>query len=106
MKNTYLLPLYKDTYYTYTVNLGVNNVKLSFLWNNKTTAYHLTVSQPDGTVLIDGVRIVPDFKILTSASFAAGLRGAFSLTAINADIEDNETNRKNLADNYLFSYEE
>lgn len=106
MKNTYLLPLYNDNYYTYTTNLGISSVRLSFLWNGKTTAYHLTVSLPDGTVVIDGVRLVPNFKILTSASFAAGLKGAFFLNPINQGIEDNETNRKNLADNYLFSYVE
>ena len=104
MSDVFLLPLYNRTSFSYSTNLSNTDVSISFTKSARTGWYHFTVSLKDGTVVIDGMRMTTDWKMFTSDSFNAGLKGYFRLTALTDDtVESGETMSK-IADNFIFSY--
>lgn len=101
---TTLLPTYNEPAFSFQTTLDDVSVFFDVVWNNRTEHYHLTLTLEDGTLLLDGQKLIVGCPINTSAMFANNLRGAFNLVPIDNNIEDNATARENWVDNFMFSY--
>lgn len=57
------LPLYQDTNYRYTVSLENRQRTLAFYWNEREGAWHFDLKNIDGTPILLGQKIVPQYPI-------------------------------------------
>ena len=104
MSVTTIIPIFDSSNFTYSTSVDGVDVEVACVWNTKTTHYHLTVSLRDGTVLIDGNKMVVGYPIFNTASLNAGLKGAFYLFTFNDTIEDIAETRENIAANFILTY--
>lgn len=104
MAITSVLPLFNDKYFSYSTSVDNIAVNITAVWNTRTEHYHLTVSLTDGTIIIEGVKMVVGYPIFTTQSFVAGLSGGFYIFPISDLVEDNAATREALADNYFLTY--
>lgn len=58
------IPLYSDPYFSYSVALEGVNRTLTFKWNTRTSSWSFNVVHDDGTVIVQGIRLVLDYPIL------------------------------------------
>ena len=96
------LPLFKSSFYTYRISLQQNNYELTFLWQDKTKSWHLDLAREDGTYIVQGERIVPEYPMLESLKIE-NLTGYFWLqpyapSTVYADVA------RELPEYYFFSY--
>lgn len=99
-----LLPLYNQASVQYSVNLGTSACTLLFNFNNRTGYYHLTVTLSDGTIVMNGRKVVPRTNIFTSDMYDKGLKGSFYLQPKEDSIIESPETIMFWADNYLFSF--
>lgn len=78
-------------------------VNIRSVWNSRSKHRHLTVILSDGTVLIDGRKIVDDYVMFSSDMYKYGMTGGF-IAAKLPNIESTEDTRKYWSDNYTFAY--
>lgn len=104
MSRTVLLPIFNNLDFKYTITLNSVGVTLRFRWNTKTKHYHMDVYLRDGTMLLEGRKVVVGTSILSTAMYVYGIKGYFLLSPADDKIEDNEDNRKNWADKYALAF--
>lgn len=102
--STLILPLYNDYFYSYSTTLENLSVTLRFEWSARTEHFHFSVILKDGTILVEGQKLVPSFPIQTFAMYENGLTGVFFYTPISSSTEDSGAARLKSADNYILSY--
>jgi hypothetical protein len=101
--STYI-PVSNDVAFSFSITLENILCNLSFFWNYRTEHYHFTVKLQDGTSVIEGMKCISMYPMKTSTMFANGLTGVFYMTPASETIEDNAETRKNIAENFVFSY--
>lgn len=101
---TTLLPLFFDRGFSYTVNVQGTSVELSFYWNSRSKHYHFSVKLRDGTIVVEENKLCVGTFISTAAMAKYGFTGSFFLARISPSVEDNETTRYNMVDNFVFCY--
>lgn len=104
MSNTTLLPLFNELDFQYSITLNSVGLNVRFRWNTKTLHYHMDVYLRDGTMLLEGRKVVVGTPIASTALYVYGVKGFFLLGPISAAIEDNEDNRKSWADKYVLGF--
>ncbi len=104
MSEVYKLPLSNSTYFSYSTSIVGIDVSITFIKNTRNNYYHFSVSLRDGTVVIDGMKLVTNFEMLTSASFESGLRGYFLLIPRDENIIESEETISKIADNFIFGF--
>ena len=98
------LPLYNDASFSYSVTLSNVSVNLVFTYNNRSQHFHLTATLRDGTVLLEGRKIVPRYNIFSTEMFEAGVTGSFYLFPTDDATTESEATTKLWVNYYLFGY--
>ena len=98
------IPVSNDVAFSFSITLENILCNLSFFWNYRTEHYHFTVKLQDGTSVIEGMKCSSMYPMKSSTMFANGLTGVFYMTPASETIEDNVETRKNIAENFVFSY--
>jgi hypothetical protein len=57
------VPLFSDFHYTYSITLEGNSYNLEFLYNERMELYTLTMYSADGSLLVAGHAVVPNYPI-------------------------------------------
>lgn len=100
------LPLKTFPYYSYSAT--VENIVRNFVFtfSDHYGVWHMDIYNPDNEVVIEGVRLVPDYPMLLDYALEhKGLTGAFYLMPINPGIyKDFSTDVEALATYYKLSY--
>lgn len=81
------VPLYPDTFYTYSMSLEGTTYVLEFLYVEKLGLYLMSIFTSNREPLVRGVGVVPEYPIMGQYS-VPGLSGFFLL--INKAEEENE----------------
>lgn len=74
-------------FYDEVVNLGGTDYLLSFAYNQRVDAYYLTISTPDGTQLVGGIKIVANWPLLHKYAFDGLPAGEITAVA-NTQVSD------------------
>jgi hypothetical protein len=101
--STYI-PVPNDVAFSFSITLENILCNLSFFWNYRTEHYHFTVKLQDGTSVIEGMKCISMYPMKTSTMFANGLTGVFYMTPVSETVEDTVDTRKNITENFVFSY--
>jgi len=72
------LPLYEDSYYSYSINLEGNSYKFKFIYNEKMALYTINMFDVDDNAIVLGVGLVPNYTLFADYSIPA-LTGTFVL---------------------------
>lgn len=84
------LNLYSDAYYSYTTSLEGQAYSLTIQWNERVQGWFLSIRTDDNTLIISGVRIVPNYPILIDDQIDT-LTGFFYLES-KSDIDSTKFN--------------
>lgn len=58
------LPLFSDPITSYSVDVEGVNRTIVFKWNNRTSNWHFDLINDDGTVVVEGIKLVPNYPML------------------------------------------
>lgn len=98
------LPLYSDSFYSYLSSLENQTYKIQILWNERANIWVLNLYLEDGTVLLLGERITPNYPLISEYNID-GLTGYFILVPKDeVDDEKYLTNARQLGQYYDFYY--
>ncbi len=79
------LPLYSDPSYQYSASVENKSRLFRFKWNDRTTSWHMDVLNDDGTEILLGIKLVPQYPIVVDYQFDSyGITGYFILMQKNA----------------------
>jgi hypothetical protein len=82
--NIVSIPLYSDLSYTYGFALEGVALQFSFEWNSRTSKWYMDITTEDQTEIVQGIALIPQYKILGQYSMDAfGLSGYFLLMPNN-----------------------
>jgi hypothetical protein len=86
--------MYVDPDYQYSVSIeGVNRI-FRFVWNERNTSWHLDISNDDGTVIVRGLRLVPQTPLLGDyAASALDITGYLVLLPYNLNTRGMANNK-------------
>lgn len=77
------LPLYLSPDYQYSAPVEGINRLFRFYWNNRQKAWHMDITHDDGTVVVKGVRLVPQHPLLADYALSeVGMTGYFLLAPL------------------------
>lgn len=80
------LPLFSDPSYQYNISLENRSRQLIFNWNDRTESWYMDVLNDDGTVVMLGVKLVPQYPIAVDYKLDAyGMTGYFILMQKNVN---------------------
>lgn len=66
MSNAYqVVPTFPDAFYTEVVNLEGTDYALTFNYSQRENCYYLSVALPDGTDLVNGVKVCANIALLS-----------------------------------------
>lgn len=78
------LPLYSDASYQYNAAIENQSRAFKFSWNDRSCAWHLDIANEDGTVVVQGLRLVPSYPMLIDYQLDKfGITGYFLLMQEN-----------------------
>lgn len=58
------LPLYSDPSYQYNAAVENKSRVFKFNWNDRSCSWHMDISNDDGTVIVQGIKLVPSYPML------------------------------------------
>jgi hypothetical protein len=58
------LPLFAEPSYQYNAAIENQSRLFKFSWNDRTTSWHLDIKNEDGTVIVEGLKLVPSYPML------------------------------------------
>jgi hypothetical protein len=98
------LPLYNNTFYSYSTVLEGNTLTLDFLFLSRLNSWIITLKDSDQNVMLSGERLSPNTALFGDYKLS-GLTGSFYFIP-NADVnpEDMEDKVKNPKDFYSLYY--
>jgi hypothetical protein len=99
-----IIPTFSDKDFSYSTTLNGYDISIRFIYNTRTSHYHITATMRDGTTVLEGRKLVASNPISSSEMFAVGLTGYFRLIPLNENVSDTESTLKNLPENYIFVY--
>lgn len=98
------LPLYADSFYSYSVSLENVSYTIEILYNERQKLWHMSLFTEDGDPIIQGIALVPQYPIL-QGYLIDGLTGFFWLTPIpSLTSEKYITEPESLNQYYTFKY--
>jgi hypothetical protein len=78
--NILQLPTYPEVYYTYSVGLENQRYILTFLWNDRDSAWRMDIRKEDQTPVVLGHKLVASYPMMADYSLEdSGLTGYFLL---------------------------
>lgn len=104
MTDIYRLQLFNSTFYSYSTSINGIDLTLTFIKNSRNGYYYFTATLRDGTNIIEGMKLVSNFEMLTSKSFEAGLNGYFLLIPRDENIKESVETMDRIADNFIFGF--
>lgn len=104
--NIVQLPLHADYYFEYSIPLEDDNFILTFLWQERSSAWYLDIRKDDLTPVVLGIKLVPYYPILADYQLKDfGLNGYFALEDSGQYISDSlNTTAEALYKNYNLFY--
>lgn len=98
------LPLYSDSFYSYSVGLEEQTYTIEILYNERQERWHMSLFDQDGEALVRGVTMVPQYPLLKDINTDV-LTGFFWLTPIAViNTEKYQTEPESLNQYYKFKY--
>lgn len=85
------LPIFNDTYYSYSISLEGNKYTLSFLFLERLMEWVVTLKTSDGDVLIRNQRLTPETPLFFDYKLP-NLTGFFYFKPISQSVYKSETN--------------
>jgi hypothetical protein len=74
------IPTYPEPYFQYTTVIEDSNKLITLRWVDRTSSWYIDIKQEDLTPIVEGVRLVPYYPLLTDyALTSAGMTGYFLL---------------------------
>ena len=58
------LPLYSEPSYQYNAAVENQSRLFRFNWSDRTASWHLDITNEDGTVIVQGLKLIPSFPML------------------------------------------
>jgi hypothetical protein len=58
------LPLFAEPSYQYNASIENKSRVFKFNWNDRLCAWHMDIANDDGTVIVEGIRLVPSYPML------------------------------------------
>lgn len=102
--STVSLPLYSDSFYSYTVSLDSTSYSVEILYNERQKLWHMSLFTEDGDPIILGIAMVPKYPLLQGYNIQ-GLSGMFWLYPIPSLTDEKYiTEPESLNQYYTFEY--
>jgi hypothetical protein len=74
------LPIFEEIYYTYAIGLENQRYLLTFLWNERDSAWRMDIRHEDQKPIVLGYKLVPSYPMMADYSLEDdGLSGYFIL---------------------------
>ena len=99
------VPLYQDFYYRYAINLEGQQRNMNFYWNERDGAWLFDLSNLDGSVIIQGQKIVAQYPLMLNLPITQyGMTGYFILLPNNLATKVDETDSTVIPQFFKFYY--
>lgn len=66
MSTLFVVPTSADAFYTQTTNLDGTDYVLTFRYNQRERCYYLSIGTPQGTSIIEGIKVVCNYALLAA----------------------------------------
>lgn len=78
------IPLFSDPIYQYNISIENRSRQLRFKWNDRTSSWYMDLYNEDGTEVLLGIKLVPQYPIAVDYNMGGyGLTGFFILLQKN-----------------------
>lgn len=81
------MPLYSDDFYNYTISLQNQKYNISFLWNERDSAWRMSIKHEDLTPIVVGYKLVSSYPMMADYALEDdGLTGYFLLLPKSVEV--------------------
>jgi len=91
-----------DPHYVLTVQLEGARYQLAMDWNERESAWYLSVAEEDGTQIVDGIRVVVDWPLLRKV--AASTRPPGEIVFVDTSRSGEDPGRYELGERVVATY--
>lgn len=104
-----ILPTFQTSSPRYKYHISLDGIiyYLNFNWNTRESAWYMDIANSSETLILAGIKLVPDYRLLKQYKAIEGLpAGDFLLVDSKQDDQNSQVTFDNFGDRYVLMYVE